>query len=138
MTNQDEIDAIKQGVDLAPFMKACGIELKQVGGNYQGFCPFHENTKSPSLTVNPRENLWNCSRTTSPEESCRYQKAEARKAAVKEQNEKARISVSDKKLLARVVGYYQHTFTEDTTSRVGAYRTTKRSPTSAPAMQMAV
>ncbi len=59
MINQDEIDTIKQGVDLVPFMQACGIELKQVGGNYQGFCPFHEDT-NPSLTVNPKENLWNC------------------------------------------------------------------------------
>lgn len=57
--NQDEIDAIKKGVDLVPFMKACGIELKQVGGNYRGHCPFHEDT-TPSLTVNPKENLWNC------------------------------------------------------------------------------
>ena len=57
--NQDEIDAIKQGVDLVPFMQACGIELKQVGGNYRGHCPFHEDS-TPSLTVNPKENLWNC------------------------------------------------------------------------------
>ncbi len=59
MINQDEIDAIKKGVELVPFMKACGIELKQVGGNYRGFCPFHEDS-TPSLTVNPKENLWNC------------------------------------------------------------------------------
>ena len=59
MINQDEIDAIKKGVDLVPFMKACGIELKQVGENFRGHCPFHEDT-TPSLTVNPKENLWNC------------------------------------------------------------------------------
>jgi DNA primase len=59
MINQDEIDAIKKGVDLVPFMKACGIELTQVGGNYRGHCPFHDDT-TPSLTVNPKENLWNC------------------------------------------------------------------------------
>jgi DNA primase catalytic core len=57
--DQHEIDAIKQGVDLVPFMKACGIELKRIGSNYRGFCPFHEDTL-PSLTVNPRHNLWNC------------------------------------------------------------------------------
>ncbi len=59
MIDQHEIDAIKQGVDLVPFMQACGVQLKQVGGNYRGFCPFHEDT-TPSLTVNPKENLWNC------------------------------------------------------------------------------
>jgi DNA primase len=35
-------------------MKARGIELHQVGGNYRGLCPFHEDT-TPSLTVNPKE-----------------------------------------------------------------------------------
>jgi hypothetical protein len=37
-------------------MQACGIKLKQVGGDYRGHCPFHEDTM-PSLTVNPKENL---------------------------------------------------------------------------------
>ncbi len=60
MINQTEIDTIKQGVDLVPLMQSCGLELKQVGSNYQGFCPFHEDSSSPSLTVNPDENLWNC------------------------------------------------------------------------------
>ncbi|MBL0380005.1 MAG: hypothetical protein JKP90_10135 [Desulfofustis sp. PB-SRB1] len=46
-------------VELVSFMKARGIELQQVGENYRGFCPFHEDT-TPSLTVNPKENLWNC------------------------------------------------------------------------------
>jgi DNA primase len=59
MISQDEIEAIKHGVELVSFMKARGVELKQVGENYRGFCPFHEDT-TPSLTVNPKENLWNC------------------------------------------------------------------------------
>jgi DNA primase catalytic core len=135
MINQDEIDAIKQGVDLVPFMKACGIDLKQVGGNYRGFCPFHEET-TPSLTVNPKENLWNCfgcgtggdvirfvelingvdfkeavkRLAERPPSEVRRQRTEDRKATKEKRKE---ISVADKKLLARVVGYYQHTFTED-------------------------
>jgi DNA primase len=44
MINQDDIDAIKHGVELVSFMKARGIELHQVGGNYRGLCPFHEDT----------------------------------------------------------------------------------------------
>jgi DNA primase len=59
MINQDDIDAIKHGVELVPFMTARGIELHQVGENYRGLCPFHEDT-TPSFTVNPKENLWNC------------------------------------------------------------------------------
>jgi DNA primase len=54
MINQDDIDAIKHGVELVSFMKARGIELHQVGENYRGLCPFHEDT-TPSLTVNPRK-----------------------------------------------------------------------------------
>ncbi len=135
MINQDEIDTIKQGVDLVPFMKACGIELKQIGGNYRGFCPFHEDT-TPSLTVNPKENLWNCFGCDKGGDNIRFvqlfdnlsfneaverlkgylpggetPKIQKTKAAVKEK--KKDISVADKKLLTRVVGYYQHTFTED-------------------------
>ena len=135
MINQDEIDAIKKGVDLVPFMKGCGIELKQVGGNYRGFCPFHEET-TPSLTVNPKENLWNCFGCDKGGDNIRFvqlfdnlsfndaverlkgyfpdvelPKTAKEKAAVKEK--KKEISVADKKLLARVIGYYQHTFTED-------------------------
>ncbi len=133
MISQDEIEAIKQGVDLVPVMKACGIELKQVGGNYQGFCPFHEDTKSPSLTVNPRENLWNCFGCGTGGDVIRFielidqvdfkeavkrlseenPKSKKTKAAVKEKRGTEKLSVADKKLLARVVGYYQHTFTED-------------------------
>jgi len=59
MINQEEINSIKQGVDLVPLMQSCGIELKQVGNNLRGFCPFHEDS-NPSLTVNRKDNLWNC------------------------------------------------------------------------------
>jgi DNA primase len=59
MIEQHEIDIIKQGVDLVPLMRSCGIDLKQIGNNFRGYCPFHEET-SPSLTVNRKTNLWNC------------------------------------------------------------------------------
>ncbi len=39
MISQDEIEAIKHGVELVSFMKARGIELHQVGENYRGLCP---------------------------------------------------------------------------------------------------
>jgi DNA primase catalytic core len=59
MKNQEQIDAIKRSVDVAPFMQACGIELKQNGKGYKGYCPFHEDT-TPSLSVTPGKNLWQC------------------------------------------------------------------------------
>jgi hypothetical protein len=39
MISQDEIEAIKHGVELVSFMKARGVELKQVGENYRGSAP---------------------------------------------------------------------------------------------------
>jgi DNA primase len=118
MISQDEIDAIKHGVELVSFMKARGIELHQVGENYRGFCPFHEDT-TPSFTVNPKENLWNCFGCGTGGDVIRFvelidqvdftqavkrlsvnhPKPGKPKTAVKEK--KKEISVADKKLLAR-------------------------------------
>ena len=60
MKNQEQIDAIKSYVDVAPFMLACGVDLQRIGRGYKGHCPFHEDNKSPSLSVTPGKNLWKC------------------------------------------------------------------------------
>lgn len=60
MINQEEIEAIKSYVDVAPFMQACGVDLQRIGRGYKGHCPFHEDNKSPSLSVTPGKNLWKC------------------------------------------------------------------------------
>ena len=60
MIEQQEIERIKQSVDLAAIIQSCGVDLKKSGKSYKGFCPFHEDTKSPSLSVTPAENLWQC------------------------------------------------------------------------------
>jgi DNA primase len=118
MISQDEIEAIKHGVELVSFMKARGIELHQVGENYRGLCPFHEDT-TPSFTVNPKENLWNCFGCGTGGDvirfvelidqvdftqavkrlSANHPKPGKPKTAVKEK--KKGLSVADKKLLAR-------------------------------------
>ena len=41
-------------------MQACGVDLKRIGRGYKGHCPFHEDNKSPSLSVTPGKNLWKC------------------------------------------------------------------------------
>jgi len=126
---QEQIDTIKQGVDLVPLMQSCGLELKQVGSNYQGFCPFHEDSSSPSLTVNPEENLWNCFGCEAGGDNIRFvqlfDKISFNKAVdrlkgftgkpkkAKSPAPKTELAVKEKKLLARVVNYYQHTFGED-------------------------
>jgi len=60
MIDQQEINTIKQNVDLAAVVQSCGIDLKKSGQSYKGYCPFHEDTKSPSLSITPAENLWQC------------------------------------------------------------------------------
>ncbi|MBL0379950.1 MAG: hypothetical protein JKP90_09850 [Desulfofustis sp. PB-SRB1] len=60
MINQDDIDAIKHGVELVSFMKARGIELHQVGENYRASAP---SMKIPPITYRqsqgkPVELLW--------------------------------------------------------------------------------
>lgn len=139
MLDQAEINTIKQGVDLVPFIRSCGIELKQIGSNYQGYCPFHEDS-NPSLTVNRKENLWNCFGCDAGGDNIRFVQLfdkisfnEAVKRlknyfpngelsgsgkkpgkAVKEEKQNKAQNVKARKLLARVVNYYQHTFGEDT------------------------
>jgi DNA primase len=54
-----EIDELKSRVDLAELIRRSGVELKQVGKNLLGRCPFHED-QTASLSVNEQERLWNC------------------------------------------------------------------------------
>jgi len=60
MIEKERIDTIKAHVDVAPFMQGCGIELTKNGKGYKGHCPFHEDTKTPSLSITPGKNLWQC------------------------------------------------------------------------------
>jgi len=137
MMEKEQIDAIKGYVDVAPFMKACGIDLKRTGKSYKGHCPFHED-KTPSLSVTPGKNLWQCFGCGKGGDVIEFVQLFDRvdfKAAVQKlatylpTGEKAppektkekpvpsacpaERRIKDQKLLARVVNYYQHTFTED-------------------------
>lgn len=134
MIDQEELNSIKQNVDLVSLVKSRGVTLRKNGKGYRGCCPFHEETK-PSFSVNPEQNLWNCFGCNKGGDAIRFVelidqvdfkeavnrlstqipvsgRQKTPKTAVKE--ERKETSVADKKLLARVVGYYQHTFTEDT------------------------
>jgi DNA primase catalytic core len=130
MIDQEKIDAIKQGVDLVALIESRGVTLTKNGKGYRGLCPFHED-KDPSLLVNPDQNLWNCFGCDKGGDVIRFVElidgvdfkaavsrlsadiptSTTTKAAVKEK--KKEISIADKKLLAKVAGYYHHTFTED-------------------------
>jgi DNA primase catalytic core len=56
---EDELRRLKEEVDLAEIVRAAGVELKQIGQDLRGRCPFHDD-QGPSLVVTPAKNLWHC------------------------------------------------------------------------------
>ncbi|MDX2066227.1 MAG: DNA primase [Fimbriimonadaceae bacterium] len=57
----DERDEIRSRVDIVTLVSR-EVQLKRIGKNYQGLCPFHPD-KRPSMTVNPetgRYRCWSC------------------------------------------------------------------------------
>ncbi|HPQ39820.1 MAG TPA: CHC2 zinc finger domain-containing protein [bacterium] len=56
---ESTISHIKSSIDLVSLCQSRGIELKRIGKNYTGRCPFHDD-ETASFVVTPSENLWNC------------------------------------------------------------------------------
>jgi len=56
---EDELRRLKEEVDLAALIRAAGVELKSVGADLRGRCPFHDDN-GPSLVVTPGKGLWHC------------------------------------------------------------------------------
>lgn len=54
-----EVQRLKDEVAVQRLVEAAGIELKRVGKDLAGRCPFHEDDE-PSLIVTPAKNLWHC------------------------------------------------------------------------------
>ena len=57
--DRQELDDLKNRVDLLALIEASGLELKRVGKNWFCRCPFHEDREA-SLSINPETRLWNC------------------------------------------------------------------------------
>ena len=129
MIEKEKIASIKASVDLVALVEAKGIQLNKNGKGYFGLCPFHAD-KNPSLSINPNKNLWRCFGCGAAGDVIRFVEmfdqvpfTEAVKRlsdnGFKSSTSKPKpdkspsLTVKDKKLLARVVSYYQHTFTED-------------------------
>lgn len=55
----EQIEQLKQRVSLASVVEARGIELRRVGKDLVGRCPFHDD-REPSLVISPVKNLWHC------------------------------------------------------------------------------
>lgn len=55
----DNIDEIKARIDVVDLVSE-SVQLKRSGKNYMGFCPFHENTRTPAFAVFPESGTWRC------------------------------------------------------------------------------
>ncbi len=128
---REVVAAIKRDIDLKALVEAKGIHLKKNGKGWFGRCPFHDD-KTPSLSINPAKNLWQCFGCGAAGDVIRFvelfdqvdfkeavrrlsddglKRIQARPAAKAETPKP--LSVKERKLLARVVGYYQHTLAQD-------------------------
>jgi len=129
MIEKKTIERIKKDVDLAALVRAKGVKLKKNGKSFFGLCPFHDD-HNPSLSINPLTNLWQCFGCGAGGDVIRFVEQFDQvdfKEAVKRLSDngfkKTRVkpstsnrktlTVKDRKLLGRVVSYYQHTLTED-------------------------
>ena len=57
---ESEIVRIKAETDLIALIQSRGVTLKRQGANWTGFCPFHDDTKTPNLIVTPGKGLFRC------------------------------------------------------------------------------
>lgn len=55
----EEVQKVKQASDIVSVIEAHGVKLTRKGKDLIGLCPFHEET-APSFTVNPRDQLYHC------------------------------------------------------------------------------
>ena len=55
----EEIERLKRETDLVALVCASGVQLKRVGEDLRGRCPWHED-REPSLVVTPAKGLWRC------------------------------------------------------------------------------
>ena len=134
MIEQERIDFIKKNTDLRAYIEtATGAKFKKNGKGYMCNCPFPDHTdKTPSFCVTPETNLWNCFGCGKGGDVIRFvelmdgvdfkeavnrldHSGHKRIVIKKKPADKAPpLTVKEKKLLDRVVSYYQHTFAEDT------------------------
>lgn len=53
------IDEIKSRIDIVDLVSET-VKLRRSGRSYTGFCPFHQNTKTPAFAVFPESGTWRC------------------------------------------------------------------------------
>jgi len=53
-------DEIKSRIDIVDLVSEAGVKLRHTGKNYTGFCPFHDNKRTPAFVVWPESGTWRC------------------------------------------------------------------------------
>ncbi len=53
------IDEIKDRINIVDIISE-NVKLRRAGSSYSGFCPFHENKRTPALAVFPDTGTWKC------------------------------------------------------------------------------
>src|SRR5581483_4020785 len=53
------VDEIKQKLDIVDLVSQT-VKLNRSGRAYAGFCPFHQNTRTPAFYVFPETQTWHC------------------------------------------------------------------------------
>ena len=129
MIEKETIEFLKKEVDLVGLIESRGTTLKRNGTNYFGLCPFHDET-NPSFSVNPKTNLWQCFGCEAGGDVIRFVEmydklsfpeavkklvddAPARVARRPPTSKVQPLTVRERKLLERVMAYYQHTLGQD-------------------------
>ncbi len=55
-----EKDDIKKSVDIIELFAYFNVKLSKVGKNFKGLCPWHNDSKTASLSVDKEKGLYNC------------------------------------------------------------------------------
>lgn len=54
------IDEIKARIDILDLAAEAGVKLRRTGRNHTGFCPFHDNKRTPAFVIWPESGTWRC------------------------------------------------------------------------------
>jgi DNA primase len=54
------IDEIKARIDILDLASEAGVKLRRSGRSYSGFCPFHDNKRTPAFVIWPESGTWRC------------------------------------------------------------------------------
>jgi DNA primase len=54
------IDEVKSRIDIVDLVSEAGVKLRKSGRSYSGFCPFHDNKRTPAFVVWPETGTWKC------------------------------------------------------------------------------